>query len=185
MKKVIPLALLLMSLLLTACGTESKGEQDNGAGSEPKEPKFEDVLTAVKEKLADDLKEEDVEDWSQLYQEADLTDTSGDDQAAAIWTEKMKLDPDKLANGTVIAALMNVNSDEIILLEAKSEDNVAALKTSLENELAAQTQTWEQYLPEQYDKVKANKIVTKGKFLLYVTYTDPAGIEKVFHDQMD
>ncbi|GKV70173.1 hypothetical protein NCCP2716_26710 [Sporosarcina sp. NCCP-2716] len=185
MKKLLTISVLLLAMVLTACGTTSKDEQGSGAGTEPKEPEFADVLTALKEKLAEDHKADGVEDWSRLYLEADLTDTSGDDPAPGIWTEKMKLDPEKLANGTVIAALMNVNADEIILLEAKSKDDVADLKASLENELAAQTQTWEQYLPEQFDKVKANKIVTKGKYLLYVTYTDPAGIEKVFHDQMD
>lgn len=183
MKKMLMLAALLLSLLLAACGTVSKDGQDTG--NKPEEPKFEDVVSAIKEKMKDDLKDEGVDDLGQVYQEADLADRSGDDPAAAIWAEKMKLDPEKLANGTVVAALMNVNADEIIVLEANSEGDVADLKASLENELAAQTQTWEQYLPEQYGKVKDNKIVTRGKFLLYVTYSDPAGIEKVFLDQME
>ena len=75
---------------------------------------------------------------------------------------------------------MNVNADEIILLEAKDEKQVASLKEALEKELEGQVQTWKQYLPDQYEKVENNVIKTNGKYLLYVTYTKPGNIEKVF-----
>lgn len=179
MKKLAGIVVLFMAVMMAACGTQSSDEQNK---NQAQEVKFTDILSNIKDQISADLKDEGVDDMSQTHQEADLKDTDDENSVANIWIEKMKLNPESLANGTVIAALMNVNADEIILLEAKDEKQVAELKKSLENELAAQVQTWEQYLPEQYEKVKNNKIVTKGKFLLYVTYTDPEAIEKAFNE---
>ncbi|WP_025784012.1 DUF4358 domain-containing protein [Sporosarcina sp. D27] len=179
MKKLAGIVVLFMTVMMAACGTQSSGEPNKDEASEVN---FTDIISNIKDQVAGDLKADGVDDMSQTHQEADLKDTEDENSVANIWIEKMKLDPELLANGTVIAALMNVNADEIIVLEAKDEKQVSELKTSLENELAAQVQTWEQYLPDQYEKVKNNKIVTKGKFLLYVTYTNPEAIEKAFNE---
>lgn len=179
MKKLAGIVVLFMAVMMAACGTQSSDEPNKNQASDVN---FTDITSNIKDQVATDLKAEGVDDMSQTHQEADLKDTEGENSVADIWIEKMKLDPELLANGTVIAALMNVNADEIIVLEAKDEKQVPELKKSLENELAAQVQTWEQYLPDQYEKVKNNKIVTKGKFLLYVTYTNPEDIEKAFNE---
>ncbi len=179
MKKLAGLAVMMMAVMMTACGTQSGDAPNKDAVSKVE---YADIMSNIRDQVAEDLKDEGVDDLGQTHQETNLTEPEEDDSAADIWMEKMKLNPEILANGTVLAALMNVNADEIILLEAKDEDQVDELKTSLENELAAQDQTWKQYLPEQYEKVKNNKIVTKGKYLLYVTYTNPEAIEKAFND---
>lgn len=178
MKKLAGIFVVIMAVLMVACGNQSADESNK---NEATEVEFEDIITNIKNQINTDLKAENVEDMSQVYQEVELTKTD-DDSAADIWLEKMKLNPESLEKGTVIAALMSVKSDEIIVLEAKDEKQVSELKASLENELAAQVQTWEQYLADQYEKVKNNQIVTKGKFLLYVTYENPEAIEKAFND---
>lgn len=179
MNKIAGGFVLFLAVMLAACGTQSTGESNK---DEVSKVDYANVLSNIKGQVAEDLKAEGVDDMSHTHQEADLTDTESEGSAADIWIEKMKLNPEMLAHGTVLAALMNVNSDEIILLEAENENQVDELKKSLENELAAQVQTWEHYLPDQYEKVKNNKIVTKGKYLLYVTYTNPEAIEKAFND---
>ncbi|MDW0110563.1 DUF4358 domain-containing protein [Sporosarcina aquimarina] len=179
MKKLAAIAVVFMAVLMAACGNQDK---DNTGKEQNAEPEFADIITNIKEQVAKDMEVENVNDLNQYYQEVNLTEREDGDSASDIWVEKMKVNPELLANGTVLAALMNVNADEIIVLEAKDEDQVDELKSSLENELAAQDQTWKQYLPEQYEKVKNNKIVTKGKFLLYVTYTNPEEIEKTFNE---
>ena len=173
------LVALFMAVMMASCGSQSSDESNR---EEATDVNFTDIISNIKGQVEGDLKAEGVEEMSQIFQEVDLTENDDENSGADIWLAKMTLNPKSLANGTVIAALMNVNADEIIVLEAKDEDQVAELKTSLENELAAQVQTWEQYLPEQYEKVKNNKIVTKGKYLLYVTYTNPEAIEKAFND---
>lgn len=179
MKKLAGILVIFMAVLMAACGNQTADESNN---DEATEVEFTDIISNIKDQVTTDLKADGVEEMSQVYQEVDLTETEDENSAADIWIEKMKLNPESLENGTVIAALMSVKSDEIILLEAKDEKQVSELKASLENELAAQVQTWEQYLLDQYEKVKDNKIVTKGNFLLYVTYENPEAIEKAFND---
>ncbi|REB05565.1 DUF4358 domain-containing protein [Sporosarcina sp. BI001-red] len=179
MKKLAGILVVFMAVVMAACGNQSSDEPNQ---DEVSEVTFTEIISNIKDQVSAELKAEGVDDLSQTLQEADLKDTEDENSVADIWIEKMKLNPNLLAHGTVIAALMSVNADEIILLEAKDEDQVDELKTSLENELAGQVQTWKQYLPEQYEKVKNNKIVTKGKYLLYVTYTNPETIEKAFND---
>jgi hypothetical protein len=181
MKKIKGMAIILVLLLVAGCsgGTNSGKEETNAAS-------FEDMMTAIKEQIATDLKDSGVEEEVLVdnkltyYMETDLTASEDSDPAVAIWIEKMGLNKEEIANGKVIAALMNVNADEIILLEAKDEKQVASLKKALEKELEGQVQTWKQYLPDQYEKVEKNSIKTNGKYLLYVTYTQPENIEKVF-----
>ena len=181
MRKIGVLVVIMCLVVLSGCSSESK----DGAKKEA-HASFDEIIISIKEQVAEDLKADGVEedvlvDGKLIYHvETDLTATEDSDPAVAIWIEKMGLNQEELANGRVIAAMMNVNADEIILLEAKDEKQVAALKESLEKELNGQVQTWEQYLPDQYEKVKNNIIKTNGKYLLYVTYTHPDNIEKVF-----
>ncbi|MCT8136712.1 DUF4358 domain-containing protein [Anaerobacillus sp. CMMVII] len=103
------------------------------------------------------------------------------DESGAFFMENQNISKEQLANGVVIAAMMNINSDLIILFEAADEKSAESLKEVLEREKEAQVQTWSQYLPDQYEKVKNNVITTDGNFLLYVTYSDPEKIVDVFN----
>lgn len=182
--KVIGFAVCLG--LLTGCGGKQTG---NGTDSE-KTVSVEDISTKIKEQIAQDLKDDGVEEEVLVdgelayYLETNLTDSQEEDPAVGIWIEKMGLDPEKLASGKVIAAMMNVNADEIIVLEAKEEADVASLKEMLEKELDGQVQTWKQYLPDQYEKVEKNVIQTKGRYLIYITYSEPEKIEKIFNESV-
>lgn len=185
MKKFSILLLAVVLVIMAGCGKQSDGDNKN----ESNNASFDSIVNAVKEQVAKDMKEEGIEeetlvDGELLYHfQTDLTGTEEDDPGLPIWLEKMELKQEDIANGVVIAPMMNVKSDEFIILEAKDESKVASLKASLEKELAAQDQTWSQYLPDQYEKVKHNIIKTKGKFLIYITYSNPEKIEQVFDDQ--
>ncbi len=179
-KKISFIGLLLLALIISACGNNSSS---NG-GETNKAPAFDDVYASVENAIKDSLKEDSdmAEDEVLMsYFIEDLTSEDAADSMAAVLLERMELDPEKLANGKAIGAMMNVNSDEIFVLEAKSEDDVAELEKVLERELAAQIQTWEQYLPDQHEKVKNNVIETNGKFLLYVTFSDPDRVVEAFN----
>ncbi len=178
--KMIVTALTMAMVLLVLTGCTSGNTVGKEAAS------FDEMTTAIKEQIAVDLKDDGVKEEVLVdgkltyYMETDLTGTEESDPAIAIWIEKTGLNKEEIVNGKVIAAMMNVNADEIILLEAKDEKDVASLKESLEKELEGQIQTWKQYLPDQYEKVEKNIIKTNGKYLLYVTYSKPENIEKVF-----
>ena len=181
MGKIKGMAIIMVLVLLAGCSAGSKSDKE-----EAETASFDEIITAIKEQIATDLKDGGVEEEVLVdgklmnYMETDLTASEESDPAVAIWIEKMGLNNEEIAKGKVIAAMMNVNADEIILLEAKDEKQVASLKRALEKELEGQVQTWKQYLPDQYEKVEKNVIKTKGKYLLYVTYTQPEKIENVF-----
>lgn len=117
--------------------------------------------------------------------EVDLTKEETDDPAAEIYMENMDLKSDHIENGMILGSLMNVNSNEIILIEATDEEHVDSIKESLEKQLENEYRTWEQYLPDQFEKVKNNIIKTNGKFLLYVTYDDEKAIEDIFDSHFE
>lgn len=176
MKKWFLLIILTVIVtMLAACGGNSSSNKQDIS--------LEELYTQVKDAIADDLKavgidEPIVEGKLMSYLETDLLDTENPERD--FYFEKLGIKPEQLKAGYIIAAMMNVNSDEIILLEAESETAVASLKAALEKELAAQTQTWEQYLPDQFEKVKNNIIETNGNFLIYITYEHPEKIADIF-----
>src|SRR5690606_1078059 len=187
MKRLISFSFMLVLLLtLAACNKE----EDNGKNKESNAVALDEVLTALKEEMATHL--EDVgmpdafkEDGSlDGYIQSDLVHPSEDDQQSAMFLERLGIKSDDLEAGFVIAAMMNINSDEIILLQAKDDSKVEELEAALKKELEAQTSTWEQYLPDQYEKVKNNIIKTKGNYLIYITYEDPEALEAVFDEKL-
>lgn len=181
MRRLNWLLVIMVLVLVAGCSSKSGDNETDGVAVS-----FDEIVTDIKELIAEDLKESGVEEEVlvdgklSLFLETDLTASEDTDPAVPIWIENLGLNTDEIANGYVIAAMMNVNADEIIVLEAKDEKDVDTLKASLEKELERQDQTWKQYLPDQYEKVKENKITTNGKFLLYVTYDSPEKIKRVF-----
>lgn len=173
------MCLVLSMGMLAACGNNETDKSD----SEKHEVSLEEVNKKIKDVISEDLKsagiDEPLVDGKLMsYLEIDLMDTENPDRD--FYLEKLEIQQEQLQAGYVIAALMNVNSDEIILLEAKDETAAASLKKALEKELAAQTQTWELYLPDQYEKVKNNMIKQNGNFLIYITYDHPEKIAEIF-----
>ncbi|MFO1442235.1 DUF4358 domain-containing protein [Bacillus sp. Bva_UNVM-123] len=177
MKKwVLIMSLILGVAMLAACGNKEKDD-------DKQEVSLADVHKQIKDVIVEDLKNggfaEPVVDGKLLsYLEIDLTDPENPDRD--FYLEKLGIQEEQLQAGYVIAALMNINSDEIILLEAKDETAAASLKTALEKELAAQTQTWSQYLPDQFEKVKNNIIKQNGNKLIYITYDHPDKMAEIF-----
>lgn len=182
MKKIFSLILLTFVFSFVAGCTNQSDEQKE----KPVEVSLENIVSEIKEQIAEDMKEQGagedvyVDGKLQSYIETDLKATDESNPSGAIYLEKLKLNQEELENGTVIAAMMSVKSDEIIVLEAADEKHVASLKEALEREKEAQMKTWEVYLPDQFEKVKKNIIKTNGKFLLYATYENPEKIEKIF-----
>lgn len=138
-----------------------------------------DILEAIKEKMAEDMKEAGVSEDNLKdgnlpgYMETDLT---SEEQNPT--TELFNLED--IEEGIVLQQMINIRSDMIIVLKAKDESKVESLKASLEEVKEGQVNTWSQYLPDQYEKVKNNILKAEGKYLIYVTYDDPEAIEEIF-----
>lgn len=89
---------------------------------------------------------------------------------------------DKIVNSFFMQNLMNVNSNVVILLEAENDQQAAELKDALKEFHETQIGIWERYLPDQYEKVKANITATKGKYVYYITFDRPADLEQSILD---
>ncbi|MCZ2257653.1 DUF4358 domain-containing protein [Sporosarcina sp. G11-34] len=183
MKKVLSvLGVSALILLVTACGGTDKKESSAVPVA--------DIMDAVKEQIAKDMQEDFGDDnvlvdgELQGYIEADFTDKDGEDPMVTMLYERMGLKGEELEEGIVLMPMMNVNSNEIFILKAKEKAHVESIKEALDKELAAQITTWEMYLPDQYEKVENNIIITKGTYLIYITYDDPSAIEKIFNEKV-
>ena len=177
MKKItVALLLSMFSVILFGCGNSANNESNVSLS---------ELMSSIKEQIASDLEAGGVEGAlvDGELQGFTLADLTSENTEEAMYAEKLNIDPKMLNAGYILVPMMNVKSDEIILLEAKDEAQVETLKQGLEEELQAQINTWQQYLPDQYEKVKNNVITTNGRYLLYVTYDNPDVIVKIFNDQ--
>lgn len=186
MKKIILASVVgLVMLGLVACGTSKDKENDEVANVSVK-----DIITDFKEKIAKDIEDESGdnilgEDGTLSgYTEADLKDKESEDPFTTLFLERAELDPEKLEEGRFLAPMINVNSTEIIILKAKDAADIDELKAALEREQAVQVGIWEQYLPDQHEKVKKNVIKVNGNYLLFATSDDSAALEKIFDEKL-
>ncbi|MCR2820094.1 DUF4358 domain-containing protein [Lederbergia panacisoli] len=185
MKKVMGLTGMIAIILLSLIGCSNEAANKAGASG----VSIEEIVGAIKEQIGEDLTAVGVADALkdgvlQAYIESDLVKKDEANPDSDFLMEKLSLNVDDLEEGYVIAAMMNINSDEIILLKAKDESKVDGLIEALKKEKEAQINTWEQYLPDQYEKVKNNIIKVKGPYVIYITYEHPEKLEKIFDDKL-
>ncbi|MBS4194336.1 DUF4358 domain-containing protein [Lederbergia citri] len=185
MKKAVSITGMIAILFFTLMGCSNGTNNKAGATG----VSIEEIVQSIKEKIAEDLAAVGVADALkdgvlQSYIESDLVNKDENNPNSEFLMEKLSIDPNDLENGYIIAAMMNINSDEIIILKAKDESKVDGLIEVLKKEKEAQVATWEQYLPDQYDKVKNNIIKVKGPYLIYITYEHPEKLEKIFDEKL-
>ncbi len=90
------------------------------------------------------------------------------------------LDSEKYEEAVGYMAMMNVKAADLVIVKAKTPEDVADLKAGLEARQETNVQTWSQYLPDQYEIVKNYKLIEKGRYLLYVVAKDADGIAEDF-----
>jgi len=162
----------------------------NEGGTVTTDVAVKDIMDDIKGQIIQDIKDagfdEDQSDEEILqgYEEINLVDAGTDDQYGQMFFERTGLDKELLAEGLMYIPMFITNADEIFVLKAKEEKDVESLKASLQKELDAQIQTWERYLPDQYEKVKNNVLKTKGNYVLYVTYDNVDAVELIFDEKV-
>lgn len=148
-----------------------------GCGEENKSIDLSEVFEEIKEEIAADYGGD-----LQGLVEIDLTENEEDPLQDMILDETGLADEEMIENGYILASAMNVNSDAIILLEAKEEDDISSLEEGLEEYLEFQHGVWEIYLPDQFEKVENTIIESKGKYIIYITSENPENIKEIFED---
>jgi len=169
MKKILSFIISVLTIFTIA-----------GCGKQAVNVSVSNIITDIKGVIAADMKKDGVDE--ERFKDGKLpgyikVDLTSEDNKFSV---PIKINKDDIEEGYILASLINIRSDEIIVLKAKDESKVADLKEKLEEEKQKQIKIWEQYLPDQYEKVKNNIIKTKGKYLIYITANNPEKIEEVF-----
>lgn len=92
------------------------------------------------------------------------------------WVE---LDPDSVAKFAFYGPETNLSVNEILLVEAKDEKDMDALKKTIHKHLQTLEESYSNYLPEQGELVKKAVVKTDGKLLLLVIAEDPSVFDDV------
>ena len=176
MKKLAIATMACGVLFTTACSNKTEQEETPKVEEtvQQKEVSIEEIGTSIKEaviKFFNDPEFQLVEGRVPGWDELDVQDE------LALGMYPMFADLD--IEGTLYVPMMNVKSDLVAVVKAK-DGNVDAVKTAFEQLKADQEATWSTYLPDQYEKVKANKIIVEGDYVLYVTFDDTAVVEEAF-----
>lgn len=166
-KKIsIILALLTMVLCMVGC----KKSKEINVGTQ-------DLIDSIGEKVAQDsgVDSKETLNWNEI----DLLSEQG-----APLLEMMNLDSSILEEAIYYENPMNVSADRIIIAKVKEEKDVNTVKLAFDELKKSQESDWEQYLPEQYTKVKEGQILVKDKYVMYIVYDDLAGIKKIIDDAL-
>lgn len=174
MKKLAIATMACGVLFTTACSNKTEEAPKVEQTVEEKTVSIEEIGTSIKEaviKFFNDPEFQLVEGRVPGWDELDVQDE------LALGMYPMFADLD--IEGTLYVPMMNVKSDLVAVVKAK-DGNVDAVKTAFEQLKADQEATWSTYLPDQYEKVKANKIIVEGDYVLYVTFDDTSVVEEAF-----
>jgi hypothetical protein len=95
-------------------------------------------------------------------------------------TDEYNIDILKLESYTIKIPMMNIRADEIAIIKVKNIDDIEYIKGKLKGRLTKIENTFEKYLPDQYELAKSPLIVSKGKYILMSISEKNDEIENIF-----
>lgn len=94
------------------------------------------------------------------------------------------LQEDLLAQYAILASMTIVHADNLAIVKANSEDDVAAIKEALEKRQADVIQSFEGYLPEPLAVAQNARIVESGRYVALLMVEDVDRAEDIFFDML-
>jgi len=152
-KKIISILGLMVLVVLTAVGCGTK------TGKEASAPVSEIVDKIQGEK-----------EWPILM---DLDDTT--------LNEIYGIDLSLLEEYAVKIPMMNIKTNELAVIKVKDEAKVEEVKKNVEQRAEMVKQSFEHYLPDQYEIAKNYLLEVKGKYILFVIDEDADKAQEVFN----
>ncbi len=76
--------------------------------------------------------------------------------------------------------MINVKTNEVAVIKAKTASDVKAIKTGMEKRAKDVQKQFESYLPDQYENAKNYQIVTHGNYVLFVISESADELVKAF-----
>lgn len=134
---------IVIGMVITACGNKNN---ENNTAYEPSMTTKEmtDSVTAKFEQPA--LMELPAENVGTLYH----------------------LDTALLEEYSILIPMMNIKTNEIAVLKVKDIKDVPAVETAVKQRAADVQKQFETYLPDQYENAKNYKLITKGKYVIFL-----------------
>lgn len=83
-------------------------------------------------------------------------------------TSFLGVNPENYTTAVCFVPMMNVTATEVLLFQYETDTQKTAIQTALDKRLSQLENTWSQYLPAQYDLVKARTAVDENQVLGYI-----------------
>lgn len=155
MKKIISITLFVLTLFtFAACG---KKEVPN---------------VPVKDIMESILKEADVG----MGMEVDFTDS---EQA-----KQFEINPEEVEEGLGKFSMVNINADSIAVIKAKDEEKAKVIEGKLKEYVDKQAKNFQDYLPEEFDKIQKNILKTKGNYVFFAVSDNAEKAEEIFDNAL-
>lgn len=145
-KYLLLMMTVVIGMVITACGSKNNENNENSAAYEPSMTAKEmtDSVTAKFEQPA--LMELPAENVGTLYH----------------------LDSALLEDYSILIPMMNIKTNEIAVLKVKDIKDVPDVETAVKQRATDVQKQFETYLPDQYENAKNYKMITKGKYVIFV-----------------
>lgn len=101
-----------------------------------------------------------------------------------LFTLPIEYDQNDIEDAVLVRQIANVKSDMILVMKAKNDNDTSKLESYAKKLQEKQMQTWEQYQPDQFEKVKNNIIKTVGQYVIYITYNYPKKMDEAITNLM-
>lgn len=72
----------------------------------------------------------------------------------------------------------NMDASEILVLKAKSENDIDELKSKVEDRIEKQSNSFQSYRPEEYEVINNEILEVNGKYLVLIISEDSRNIKK-------
>lgn len=151
-KKIIVSLALMSAMLLTACG----------GGNAEASASVSDMVKGISESGA-------------VFEEL----TPGEDDAD-VTAYHYSVETEWYSEYASLAATA-ASADEIVIFKASSEENVDNLKSALEGYLEKRKGDFEQYAPDEFDKLSNCGVITKGDYVCLIVSSDKDVAEEKFN----
>ncbi|MGI5883698.1 MAG: DUF4358 domain-containing protein [Candidatus Spyradocola sp.] len=97
-------------------------------------------------------------------------------------TELCGLDYSMLEDYSINDAMMNVHARALYIAKVKDMADMDAVKEAFQKRLDLLQQSFETYLPDQYELAKAGQIVNNGRYVMLVVSTDSQAVVDRFNE---
>lgn len=110
----------------------------------------------------------------------------GDDMLAV--PEKLVSDyytlPDGIDSYKIYVSGTSATASEFAAFKCKDENTVKAVKSAVEKRISEQTESYENYRPDEKFRLENAVIITNGNYLVFAVSNDNSAVEKLFSEAL-